>query len=101
MRITSWKRGQWNALCDVCGFKYKATDLKQRWDGLMVCNADWEPRHPQEMIRVLPDQSKLPWTRPEPTDTFVTGLCSSTTIQGVADYGAADCARANYDLGYR
>lgn len=72
MRNTQWVSGQWSALCDVCGFKFKARDLKQRWDGYMVCREDFELRHPQESIRVLPDQNKLPWTRPEPNDTFIT-----------------------------
>lgn len=101
MKNTWWKSGHWNALCDVCGFKYKDEDLKKRWDGLMVCQKDWETRHPQDMIRPLPDQQKLPWTRPESTDSFVPAVCTAEGRQGVADYGTADCALADFDLGYR
>lgn len=81
----------------------KASTLKLRWDGLMVCPQDWEIRHPQELIRPIPDQSKLPWTRPEATDTFVTlsGGCTVQTSQGIADIGTADCARADIDVGVR
>ena len=25
-----------NAICDICGFKYKHYQLKKRWDGFMV-----------------------------------------------------------------
>ena len=71
MRNTWWKSGQFNALCDVCGKKFKSVELKQRWDGLMVCQVDWETRHPQELIRPVQDQNKLPWTRPEPPDQFI------------------------------
>ena len=71
MRSTWWKSGEWNTLCDVCGFKYKNTELKKRWDGLMVCSKDWETRHPQELIRPLPGEAKLPWSRPEGTDVFI------------------------------
>ena len=56
-------RGSHNVICDVCGLKYKNSDLKRRWDGAMVCNADWEPRHPQEFVRARPDAPQLPWTR--------------------------------------
>jgi hypothetical protein len=70
MRTTWWDSGKWNAICDVCGFKFKDTDLKRRWDGLMVCSDDYEMQHPQERIRPIPDQKKLPWTRPEATDVF-------------------------------
>jgi len=65
LKSTWFKSGLWNAICDRCGFKFKNTDLKQTWDGLMVCASCWEPRHPQELIRPIPDQNKLPWTRPE------------------------------------
>ena len=57
--------GSYNAICDVCGLKYKASDLLKRWDGLMVCKFDWEPRHPQEFIRAKHDNTPLPFTRPD------------------------------------
>lgn len=63
--------GDWNAICDRCGFKYKASKLKSEWTGLMVCNHCWEPRHPQTLIKVPDDDPSTPWSRPEPTDTFV------------------------------
>lgn len=64
--------GNWNALCDSCGRKFKATDLKKRWDGLVVCNEDWEQRHPQDLLRVQREQISVPWARPYPaTDTYV------------------------------
>ena len=55
--------GDWKADCDVCGRTYKASKLKQRWDGLRVCQQDWEPRQPQDFVRGVPDnQSVLPET---------------------------------------
>lgn len=72
MRFTYFKSGDFNAQCDVCGFKFKGSQLKKRWDGLMVCDEDWEQRHPQELIRPVQDQNRLPWTRPESTNAFVT-----------------------------
>jgi hypothetical protein len=100
MRTTKFTSGDWNAICDVCGFKFKASQLVERWDGLMVCSKDWETRHPQELIRPIPDQQKLPWTRPEGTDTTVLS-CTVIGRQGVADLGVADCAICNLDLGFR
>ena len=47
----TYKHGTHNELCDVCGFKYKADELKDRWDGLRVCKYDWEPRHPSDFFR--------------------------------------------------
>lgn len=79
MKYTWWRSGDYNAICDVCGFKYKASQLQQRWDGLMVCPEDWEIRHPQEMIRPIPDQNKLPWTRPDIPVADVTYVSGSAT----------------------
>jgi len=64
--------GNWNALCDVCGFKFKASELRRRWDGHMVCSNDFEERHPQYLIRGVPDRQAAPWVRPVPVDQFVT-----------------------------
>lgn len=96
MKNTWWKNGEWNAICDVCGFRFKSSDLSFRWDGLMVCREDWETRHPQEMIRPVPDQNQLPWTRPQGTDQFIdveatTGGCSVLGQLCQADFGSADC----------
>lgn len=64
--------GDWNALCDSCGRKFKASSLKKRWDGLIVCKEDWEQRHPQDLLRVQREQISVPWARPYPAqDTFI------------------------------
>ncbi len=106
MVTTVGPSGQYNALCDVCGFKYKNHQLKKRWDGFMVCAADWEPRHPLDFYKTRNDTHKLPWTRPDnegidvgPTYTYPVdydGLpaifCTFATIEPLADQGSADCA---------
>jgi hypothetical protein len=88
--------GNWNSLCDVCGFKFKALNLKRRWDGLMVCNEDYETRHAQDFLRVQKEKISVPFTRPYPVaDTFVGYICSVWGRYGMADIGIADCARAD------
>lgn len=64
--------GKWNAICDRCGFKYKNTDLKKEWTGLMVCKKCWEPRHPQTLIHIPQEQINTPWARPDPDNTYYT-----------------------------
>ena len=66
-----YDKGDWIADCDVCGRKYKASKLRQRWDGLYCCPQDWEIRQPQDFVRGVPDNQLAPWTRPEPADSFV------------------------------
>lgn len=66
------KIGTWNSICDVCGLKFKSDQLRKRWDGHMVCNEDWEMRHPSDFLRIRTEGPPPPWTRPEKTDTYVT-----------------------------
>lgn len=62
------KVGDHNAICDICGFKFKASDLMKQWDGLRVCKEDFSVRHPQEFVRGRKDDQSVPWTRAEGTD---------------------------------
>ncbi len=110
MSTTHGGSGQYNALCDVCGFKYKNHQLKKRWDRFMVCSADWEQRHPLDFYKSRKDVHQLPWTRPDsdgidvgPTYTYPPGpdygggtlpaiFCTFATVEPIADQGTADCA---------
>jgi len=66
-----WDNGSWNVICDVCGRMYKNSELQMRWDGLMVCNGDWEIRQPQDFVHGVADKQAPPFTRPEQSDTFI------------------------------
>ena len=69
--IPRYDKGDWIADCDVCGRKYKASQLTQRWDGLMCCDDDWEIRQPQDFVRGVADTQIAPWLRPEPANQFI------------------------------
>lgn len=94
----SYKPGQWKATCDRCGYEFLAKDLHKDWQGLRVCKHDLETRHPQDFIKVRPERITPPWTRPEPADVFTGPTCTPTSIQGRADIGTANCARADLVL---
>ena len=91
MPRTYFKRGSWNGLCDVCGFKFKFTELQKRWDNLIVCHKDFEQDHPQKYIRVRESGLSVPVIRDRPEDVFVQ-TCSIWTSSPMADFGTADCA---------
>lgn len=63
--------GQWNVICDSCGKKVKAGEIRKRWDGLMVCSIDYEQRHPQDFVRARQDKISIPYSRPRPLDIFI------------------------------
>jgi hypothetical protein len=66
-----WDNGSWNVICDECGRKFKNSELQMRWDGLMVCSRDWEPRQPQDFVHGVADKQVPPFTRPEQSDSFI------------------------------
>jgi hypothetical protein len=65
----------YNASCDVCGFQFKASELRKRWDGLMVCDEDFETRHVLDFFKNKNDHHPLPFTRPqEVIPAYYTGI---------------------------
>jgi hypothetical protein len=71
--------GEWNTICDICGFKFKANQLKKTWDGFMECRKCWRPRQPQDFVRGTKDQQAVPWTRPEAPDSFTADAAALPT----------------------
>lgn len=66
-----YRPGDWWMICDVCGLKYLHSKMKKRYDDAWVCSDDWEPKHPQEIDRILQtEDTSVPVARPRPTDIF-------------------------------
>jgi hypothetical protein len=81
--------GDFNAVCSMCGRKFKGSELLQHWQGLWRCARCWEPRHPQDFIRGIPDNPTPPFVQIR--QIYEAGVCTLVTIQGVVDVGAVDC----------
>ena len=64
--------GDYLMTCDSCGFVFRRSQMRKRWDHLWVCGDDWEPQHPQEFVRIYPERINVPVARPEGTDTMIT-----------------------------
>ena len=67
----TYKSGDWLVTCDVCGKQTLASEIKKRWDGLLVCGADYEPRHEQDFLKVRQDKIAVSFSRPDPEETYV------------------------------
>lgn len=68
---TYYKKGDWNAICALCGTKYKASELF--WNSQIqdwVCKWDLEARHPQERLRAVKEDQSVAWTRPDPPEIY-------------------------------
>lgn len=106
-RPTGFISGDWNAICDSCGFTFLASELRQKYDNAFVCSGCWEPRHPQELLRTRKDKITVSYSRPEAEDIFVevtyteTRGCTAFTMLCQADLGTANCATVgNVNGGY-
>lgn len=75
-----YKKGVWNCICQRCGFKFKSDQITKEWTGLLVCRECFETRHPQDFLRGRAEIQKVPFTAPEPTDTFVTVNYVASTV---------------------
>ena len=76
MHKDAYQHGQWNVICDRCGFNYKNKQVKRDWAGLFTCHGGgthggWEERHPQDFVKGKADRQAPPWVRPESEDVFV------------------------------
>lgn len=94
-RADYYAPGDWNAICDICGQKYKASELRLNWQNLMVCPTDYEPRQPQDFVRGVADNPTPPWVRPQGADDFVP-LCTPNGISAVPGYAEPGCAFPGY-----
>ena len=67
------RNGDYNAICDRCGSKFKFSQLKLEWDGLYVCTANgcWEPRQPQDYVKGVRDDMAVPVSRPDQPNVFL------------------------------
>ena len=80
-----FRLGDWNARCDQCYLKCKASEMFLRWDNCRVCYRCIEIRNPQDFVKGIPDVQSPPWTRPTPPPTFASGGTGAT---GSSDGGA-------------
>ena len=85
-----------NAMCQSCGFKYKGSQLRRRWDGFLVCRTCWHPRQPQDFVKSIQEKIKADIISTEPADSFLP-QCSFNGQAAISDYAVADCAKVgNY-----
>lgn len=65
------------AICDRCGFRFKLTALrkevlKTKVYNLLVCDACWDPDHPQLLLGMFPVDDPQAVRNPRPDSTYVT-----------------------------
>jgi hypothetical protein len=88
--------GDYNAVCSLCGTKYKASQLLRHWQGLYRCDRCWEIRHPQDFVRGVQDIQKVPWD--QPPKSFYIQICTFNGQSAIAGWAIAGCMIAGNKL---
>ncbi len=81
---TIYRPGDFLRDCDRCGFTLYASETRKEWTGLIVCEACWEPRHPQDFVRGRVDRQNVPDPRPPGATRFLGPLTTTTTAAAPA-----------------
>ena len=94
MKKAYYISGEWNLTCDVCSKKIKAHEAKHRWDGFIVCEDDFEHRHPQDFVKANTDKITVPFQRPIPELVFtnVVYICTPDGRTAIANRAVAGCS---------
>ena len=84
--------GDWNAVCEMCGRKRKASMLVKNWQGGWRCPEHNEPRQPQDFVRATPDTQTPPWAQPMPADSFARNFINInvSVVTETVSYTAGD-----------
>lgn len=65
-------KGDFNAICDQCSLQFKGSELRKMWNGLYACKDCWEARPLYETPNKPSKPRRLPFSRPEGKDKFMT-----------------------------
>lgn len=64
MKRDLYRSGGYYAICDECGFRFRANEMRLRWDGAFVCREDFEVKHPQLDLKIRFDKILVKTPRP-------------------------------------
>lgn len=70
----SGEPGDFRVICDYSGFKCWASETVKTWNGFRVLRrfaGEETSRHPQDLVRPVREDTRVPNARPEATDTFL------------------------------
>ena len=51
--------GDWWMICERTGGKFLRSEMRQEWTGAWVHQSVWEPRHPQDSVKAVPDDPSV------------------------------------------
>src|SRR5580698_6191386 len=82
-RKLHYKRGSFYRVDDRTGFPTRAENTRKEWNNLIVDQARWEPRQPQDLVKGVPDIQSVPDARPLSQNIFVGPISTQITAEAV------------------
>lgn len=82
-RKLHYRPGSFYRVDDRTGFPQRAERTRQEWNGLIVDEARWEPRQPQDLVKGVPDKQSVPDARPLGQNIYVGPISVQTTEAAV------------------
>jgi Concanavalin A-like lectin/glucanases superfamily len=82
-RKLHYKPGSFYRVDDRTGFPQRAERTRMEWNGLIVDEARWEPRQPQDLVKGVPDLQSVPDARPLAQNMFVGPISVQITANAV------------------
>lgn len=82
-RKLHYKPGSFYRVDDRTGFPQRAEKTRAEWTGLIVDEARWEPRQPQDLVKGVPDIQSVPNPRPLGANVYVGPISVQTTANAV------------------
>lgn len=73
--------GDWRVQCAKSGFQAWASEcVKDEVSGLYVLRRFADHKHPQDYRTGVPDDPSVPWSQPEPADTFISSRVTAADL---------------------
>jgi hypothetical protein len=91
MKKTRWP-GNWKVACHVCGFWYPSGEIKKRWDGLLVCEKDYETRHPQTLLKVRGEHAFPSFVSKDASPDEYVNICNIITSSPYVSLATVGCS---------
>ena len=91
-----YRPGDYKVKCDKCGMTRYASECRLNWKDQLVCGSCFEPRHPQDSVKGIPDDQSVPIGRPDQPQTMgqttvaTAGTRNAMTIVLTSVSGIAD-----------
>ena len=80
----TYRPGEYWIIDDVTGLKVRSSKTREQWDGSIVDKRYFDERHPQDLIRAIPDNPAVETSRPPSVDLFIGPLITTLTADAAA-----------------